>query len=139
MRFPTFSSLLSITDLAALRKGGGPLVPFTIVVETSGKKQLNRFVTERLEDGVKKAKASITASQSLSMYAIAWDGLVTLERREWDAVLVEAGDAAEDLGVLFSQRYVSGKRRFFRQGHCERVGNPALIGRPPSRLRAVGV
>lgn len=137
--FSDFFFLAIDHGFGSIEKGGGPLVPFTIVVETSGKKQLNRFVTERLEDGVKKAKASITASQSLSMYAIAWDGLVTLERREWDAVLVEAGDAAEDLGVLFSQRYVSGKRRFFRQGHCERVGNPALIGRPPSRLRAVGV
>ena len=121
----------------SIEGGGGPLVPFTMVVEPSGKKQLTRFVTNRLEDGVEKAKSSITPSQGLSMYAIAWDGFVTLEGRKWDAILVEAGESSDEFGVLFSQRYVRRRKRFLQKPRCERVGNLALIGRPHSRLRAV--
>jgi hypothetical protein len=135
--FSEFFFLAIDHGFGSIEGGGGPLVPFTMVVEASGRKQLTRFVTDRLEDGVEKAKSSITSSQSLSMYAIAWDGFITLEGRKWDAILVEAGEASQDFGVLFSQRYVVGKKRLFRPGRCERVGNPALIGRAHSRLRAV--
>lgn len=115
---------------------GCPLVPFTMAVDSSGKRLLSRFATDRLEDGLEKAKSSIKDSDSLSMYAIAWDGFVTIEGRKWDAILVEAGEASEDSGVLFAQRYILGPKRLFRGRRCERVGNPALIGRPHSRLRA---
>jgi hypothetical protein len=61
------------------------------------------------------------------MYAIAWDGYITLEGRKWDAILVEAGEAQEPRGVLFAQRYQAGAKKLFRRSKNERVGNAALI------------
>ena len=118
----------------SIEGGGGPLVPFTMVVESSGQRQLTRFALERLEDGFEQAKASVTPSSPLSMYAIVWDGFITLEGQKWDAILVEAGERRIQYGVLLCQRYVHVEKSPSLDGPCERIGNPALVGKPQSRL-----
>lgn len=132
--FADFFFLAIDHGFGSVEDSGGPLVPFTMVVESTGNKRLSRFALERLEDGLEEARSSITTSSSLVRYAIAWDGFITWEGRKWDAILVEAGEQSQEHGVLFAQRYTQGKKGFFRKGRCERVGNPALVDRPQSRL-----
>jgi hypothetical protein len=117
---------------ASIEDKSGPLVPFVMVRTISCQKTMHRFVCERLEEGVKKAKAYIEANKSeLEMYAIAWDGYVTLEGKRWDAILVEASERSNELGFLLCQRYET-KGTFKKKNHA--VGNPALIDRPVSLL-----
>jgi hypothetical protein len=118
----------------SVASGGGPLTPFTVVAEPGSERRLTRFVSERLELGVENAKSSIGPGQPATMYAIAWDGYVTVEGRRWDAVFVEAGETSQQAAILLCQRYTQTKAGLFRKARCERVGNPMLVANPPSRL-----
>ena len=79
-------------------RGGGPLIPFLI---TQGRERnLMRFVTERLEYGVKKAQeAAASLDATINQYAIAYDGYLTIEGTKYDAILVEADDVVRYLGL----------------------------------------
>jgi hypothetical protein len=117
----------SITD------GGGPLIPFALTENQNGERTLDRFVTERLEQGVERAKQFVDESKdAIDRYAVAWDGFITLEGKKWDAILVEAGDRFQETGYLMCQRY---ERKGFIRKRNVPVGNPALIGKPLSRIR----
>ena len=134
---PEFADLFFLAvdhGFNSIQEGGGPLTPFTMVVRKSGERLLVRFAADSLEEGVEQAKASIRPSEEIAMYAIALDGFITLEGRKWDAILVEAGESNSKSGVMFCQRYLPAKKGLFRNAPCERVGNPALVGRPQSRL-----
>jgi hypothetical protein len=136
--FADFFFLAIDHGFASVEGGGGPLIPFTMLVDQSGQKKLTRFAMGKLEDGVQAAKNSVTSTDATAMYAIAWGGFITLEGRKWDAIYVEAGEAQAEFGVLFCQRYTTAKKGFLRRTRSVRVGNPALIERPPSRLWIVG-
>ena len=117
----------SITD------GAGPLIPFAITESNAGERTLNRFVSERIEEGVETAKIHVDKLRGgIVRYAIAWDGYATVQGKKWDAVLVEAGDCDSDAAYLMIQRYE--KKGWIRKKNVP-YGNPALIDRPPSRLR----
>jgi hypothetical protein len=119
--------------VASIGDSGGPLTPFSMCDEVCGKKTLTRYAAERLEESVAQGKQRIEeAKADLLRYAFAWDGFVTIEGKKWDAILVEAGDKVAETGILLCQRYQ--KKGFFRKG-VEPVGNPALIGKPPSRIK----
>jgi hypothetical protein len=132
--FADFFFLAIDHGFASVEDGGSPFVPFAVLVDTAGQKTLNRFAMDKLEDGVQAAKNSVASTGTVAMYAIAWDGFITLEGRKWDAICVEAGEAQAEFGVLFSQRYTTAKKGLLRRTRSVRVGNPALIERPPSRL-----
>jgi hypothetical protein len=120
----------------SIEGGGGPLTPFVMGVTTSGEKIMHRFVAELLEEGLSQAQRYVAENQrNLRMYAIAWDGYVTLGDERTDAILVEAADRAEEGAVLFCQRYRKGKKGLLRKTVCERIGNPALIERLESRFK----
>ncbi|MDR9809820.1 hypothetical protein [Rhizobium hidalgonense] len=132
--FADFFFLAIDHGFASVEDGGGPLTPFTMLVDPAGQKKLTRFAMAKLEDGVQAAKNSVAPAEAIAMYAIAWDGFVTLEGRKWDAICVEAGEAHAEFGALFCQRYTTAKKGLLRRTRSVRVGNPALIERPPSRL-----
>lgn len=132
--FADFFFLAIDHGFASIENGGGPLIPFTMLVGPEGQKKLSRFATDRLEDGVQAAKNSVASTEAITMYAIAWDGFITLEGRKWDAICVEAGEAQAEFGALFCQRYTRARKGLLRRARSVRVGNPALIERPPSRL-----
>lgn len=132
--FADFFFLAVDHGFVSVEDGGGPLVPFTMVVDAAGQKKLTRFAMDKLEDGVEAAKNSVASTGAIAMYAIAWDGFITLEGRKWDAICVEAGEAQAEFGVLLCQRYTTAKKGLLRRTRSVRVGNPALIGRPSSRL-----
>ena len=117
----------------SIADGVGPLIPFTIIEKSNGEKVLARFVTERIEDGLGKAKKHIEENKAdIERYAIAWDGFVTIEGKKWDAILVESGDKFQDNGYLMCQRY---ERKGLIKKKNEQFGNPALIEKPISRIK----
>ncbi len=119
----------------SIKDGAGPLIPFSMTVSADGQLSLKRYVMDELQEAVARAQASITPEMpGVTMYAIAWDGYVTIDGQKTDAILVEAGQASDPRGVLFCQRYRTVRKGLFFKKVCERVGNPGLIEYPPSRL-----
>ena len=117
----------------SIADGSGPLIPFAVLEDASGLRQLRRFVTDRLEDGVEAAKMAVDAATAdVLRYAIAWDGYITMQDRKWDAIFVEAGDRVQSEALLLCQRYQAVEGSPSNQT----FGNPALVSNPPSRLRS---
>jgi len=104
---------------------GGPLVPFAMS-ESNGKRSLNRFVAEPYEKAVAETKASIAKlPQQARIYAIAYDGFVTVSGKKYDAIIVHGAEREKGKAYLLAQRHVpstNGKP-------LETVGNLAYIGR----------
>ncbi|UCH88584.1 MAG: hypothetical protein JSV49_10055 [Thermoplasmata archaeon] len=118
---------------ASIEDGSDPLIPFAMVHITSGERKMQRFVCEHLEVGVDQAKAFVEQNQAqITMYAIAWDGYITLKCRKWNAVFVEAGMNNRPNGFLLCQRYEA-EKSFFRKKN-KAVGNPIMVSQPPSRI-----
>jgi hypothetical protein len=133
--FASFFFLAIDHGFDSIESGGGPLTPFAMTVSASGEKSLHRFAADRLEQGLEMARSHVAANrESVSKYAIAWDGYVTLGGKRTDAILVEAAERGDNRALLFCQRYRHVKRGLLRRTHAERIGNPALIERPSSRL-----
>jgi hypothetical protein len=115
----------------SVRTSGGPLIPF-LLVEQDGKRDLQRFVTERLEEGPQRAREAVAAlPQSATAYAIAYDGFITVEGTKFDAILVEASERGRPAGVRMAQRYTP--KKFLRSFHT--IGNPVLLGECESLLQ----
>jgi len=115
----------------SVRASGGPLIPF-VVFEQEGTRELRRFVAERLEHSLQKAREDIAAfPPSVTAYAIAYDGFLTVQGTKFDAILVEASERGRPVGVRMAQRYTPKKllRSF------QTVGNPALLGECETLLR----
>lgn len=118
----------------SVRETAEIMVPFIMTEKDGEKPVLARFMDDRVEQGVEQAKKFIEEQkESFDRYAVAWDGFVTIEGTKWDAVLVEAGDKIGETGILLCQRYRK-KKSFFKKG-IEPVGNPALVGKPASRIK----
>ena len=108
----------------SVRDSGGPLIPF-VVFEQDGKRDLHRFATERLEEGQQRAREAIAAfPPSVTAYALAYDGFITIQGSKADAILVEASERGRPAGVRMAQRYRP--RKFLRS--FQTVGNPVLVG-----------
>lgn len=106
----------------SVRDSGGPLIPF-VITEQDGIRGIQPFVTERLEDGPERAREAIAALPvSVTAYALAYDGYITLDGTKFDAILVEASERNRPAGVRMAQRYTMKEQNFAT------VGNPALLG-----------
>lgn len=118
---------------SSIEDGCGPLIPFAVTHTKNGEKNLQRFVCDRIEEGIGKAKAFVEEHYNdITMYAVAWDGYITLEGKRWDAIFVEAGMSDRSSGYLLCQRYETRKKLLRKKNVA--VGNPALVGTPPSRI-----
>jgi hypothetical protein len=112
--------------VAEIRDAGTPLIPFSISETVTEEKTLKRYIADRLEESVEQGKKAIEASKdTILRYAMAWDGFVTIEGKKWDAIVVEAGDKVSETAIVICQRYQD----------KEIIGNPALIGKPLSRIK----
>jgi hypothetical protein len=95
--FASFFFLAIDHGFDSIESGGGPLTPFAMTVSASGEKSLHRFAADRLEQGLEMARSHVAANrESVSKYAIAWDGYVTLRGKRTDAILVEAGERGDN-------------------------------------------
>ena len=110
--------------VASVRDSGGPLIPF-VIVEQDGNRVLHRFAAERLEEGEQRAREAIASfPPSVTAYALAYDGFITIHGTKSDAILVEASERIRPTGVRMAQRYTP--KKFLRS--FQTVGNPALVG-----------
>ena len=90
----------------SIRDIEGPLIPYSIT-ENDGKRNLDRFLSDRVEDGVAAAKTSIKNLDPIPEFAaITYDGYVTVENEKYDAVIVEGYDRKDLDGHIFAQRYI---------------------------------
>ena len=118
----------------SIKDNGEALIPFSLTEDSSGQRTLTRHVAERIEVGVEEGKKHIESSKDqIERYALAYDGYLTVDGLRWEALFVEAGDKLGAFGVLLCQRYQR-KKGWFKNG-IEPVGNPALVGKPSSRIR----
>ena len=86
----------------------------------------------RVAGSSQKAREDIAAfPPSVTAYAIAYDGFLTVQGTKFDAILVEASERGRPVGVRMAQRYTPKKllRSF------QTVGNPALLGECETLLR----
>src|SRR5258706_8641614 len=107
----------------SVRDGDGPLIPF-VIFEQDGKRELHRYAAERLEDCERQAREAVaTLPPSVTAYALAYDGFITVQGTKFDAILVEASERGRPAGVRMAQRYIPKEHpRDFQT-----VGNPALL------------
>ena len=118
----------------SLGVGDGVLVPFVMADSDGEGRALHRFEAGTPSHAKERAHEWLDgADPAIVRYAFAWDGHITIDETRWDAVSVEAGDRILPNGVLLCQRYEAG---------CDAdsanvaVGEPMLIDKPGSRLRA---
>jgi hypothetical protein len=132
--FADFFFLAIDHGFGSIEHGGGPLVPFVMSISLEGEKTLSRFVADMSGEAVILARDFIPKKQAdLRMYALAYDGYLSREGVRTDGIFVEAGDREQPKAVLFCQRYRQVTKGLFGKIiTCERIGNPALIGYPPS-------
>lgn len=92
--------------LDSVQDSGGPLISF-VVRESKGKRQMTRFATSSIEQGVVKARKFISRSRAhTEMYALAYDDFVTImETRYSPAIIVEAGERGKKDTITLGQVY----------------------------------
>ena|SRR5258706_15642170 len=125
----------------SIQDGDGPLVPFVISEQADGKRKLDRYVSVAkmgesegwvLEESLAKARLAVSQlPSSVTAYAIAHDGYITIQGTKYDAILVEASERGRTSAVIMAQRYLPKTA----QQSFQRVGNPALLREDESRLR----
>lgn len=110
--------------------GKGPLIPF-IMTETNGKRNLIRFVTDKLEDGLSEGLNELKKNKDSEFGIIVYDGYVTIEGQKYDAVIVKGFDRNDNVGYLLGQRYETKKllRKF------KLIGNATYFGTEEQLLR----
>jgi len=128
------SQVVSALAMAALDYGmagrcdSPMLVPF-VVMESDGQRYIQRFEAETDEQAVDEAKAFLAkVTDSTSAYALAYDGFVTVEGTEFDAILVIAGERGDPNAFIFTQRYDAAT------DPITPIGSPAFIGQHESLL-----
>ncbi len=118
----------------SIEDNGETLIPFSMTEDATGLRALTRYVADRIEVAVEEGKKKIEAAkETVERYAFAYDGFLTIGENRWEGLFVEAGDKVAATGVLLCQRYKQ-KKGWFKKG-IEPIGNPALVGNPPSRIK----
>jgi hypothetical protein len=118
--------------IASIKENAAPLIPFVLYQNRTGERELRRFITETLEQGLAEARNHILSKNlNINAYAIVWDGYITIDNRKWDAILVEAGSSESEDGFLLAQRY---ETKGLLKKKNSPVGNPVQIGKPKSAI-----
>lgn len=120
--------------LAALEHGlvsrwtGGTVVPF-VLIASGGQLYFHRFEAETHEMAMADAEEFLSReTDSTSAYALAYDGTVTVEGTQFDAILVIAGEQGTGDAYVFTQRYDGSA------SPVALIGPPAVIGQHESLL-----
>ncbi len=116
--------------MESIKDNSGPLVPFVISQKQGGERTLTRFLSDTLEKGFEEArKFVIDARFDLEMYAIAYEGYVTLKEKKYNAIIVEGGMKYNEQGLRLAQRYE--KRGLITRKNVP-IGNPVQLDIPKS-------
>lgn len=103
--------------------GPGPLIPF-VMVETNGKRNLKRYVSERLEDGLDEGMRELENDNDSEFAVLVYDGYLTIDGVKFDAVIVKGFDRKDKTGYQIGQRY---ERKSFLKPF-KVIGNAAYLG-----------
>lgn len=118
--------------IESIKDGAEPLIPFVISEQPDGKRKLDRYFADTLEESLARARRAVSELPSgTTAYALAHDGYITINGNKHDAILVEASERGRTRAVQLAQRYIPKTA----QQSFERVGNAAFIGECESRLR----
>src|SRR5688500_13651965 len=82
----------------------GSLIPI-VVTEKDGKRDLKRFVTERIEDGLEEGEYYLKNEKKAQYGVVIYDGYLTVDGNKVDAVLVKGFDREDEVGYIIGQRY----------------------------------
>ncbi len=119
-----FSALSHATD--CLDDGEtGPLLPFAMIVDR-GERSVRHFDAPGYEQTLDGALAFASAG-GYEFWAVAWDGLITVEGRRTEAVFVRAGGEGREESLLFAWRY----ERVVPTSEVRRLGDPIFLGTAP--------
>jgi hypothetical protein len=119
--------------LSSLRDSSAPIFPYIMIYADSDSDprmrflEVRRFVGEDLGSLVAQAHESVIRRPGWPMYAIGWDGSVTVDGRKWDALLVEVGDRDHPEARIMAQRCELATAGRVRRSHQHLpVGAPIL-------------
>ena len=125
----------------SIQDGEGPLIPFVISDQADGKRKLDRYMSVAkmgksegwvLEESLAQARLAVSKLPlSVTTYAMAHDGYITIQGTKYDAILVESSERGRPRAVLLAQRYIPKTE----QQSFQRVGNAVFLGEQESRLR----
>jgi hypothetical protein len=116
----------------SIQDGEGPLIPFVISEQADGKRKLDRFFADTLEESLARARQAVSElPSSVTAYALAHDGFITHNGTKNDAILVEASERGRTRSIQMAQRYTPKTP----QHNFQRIGNSAYLGEADSRLR----
>jgi hypothetical protein len=111
-------------------KGKGPLVPF-VVTERNGEKEVTRFFTINLEDGLSEAIRFLKDESKSHFAALVYDGFLPMNDKKFNAVIVRGYDRTDSVAYALGQRYIPS--RFF--SFFKLAGNKVFLGNADSLLK----
>jgi hypothetical protein len=112
-------ALVALENGLADRQSGANFTPF-VLIESHGHCYTRRCAGE---NPVSDAAAFLAREpETTGAYALAYDGFVTVEDTQFDAVLVIAGERGGEGAFVFTQRYDASVKPLAL------VGEPAFIG-----------
>jgi hypothetical protein len=111
-------------------KGKGPLVPF-VVTELNGEKEVHRFFTINLEDGLSEAVRFVKDERKSQFAALVYDGFLPMGDKKFNAVIVRGYDRTDTVGYTLGQRYIPSK--FF--SFFKLAGGKVFLGNADPLLR----
>jgi hypothetical protein len=97
--------LAAVDEALNALRGGQGLNPFLLLL-TKGGYVLQRFNGDTISAQIDKAYHTLKKQNADTLaYALVYDGVITVDERDTDAVMVEAGERDHTSGVRFVQRY----------------------------------
>ena len=113
--------------IKCVREEDGPLIPFVTVEDEAGVRHLHLMAVDRSEQAIDQAMVFADEVDIHSRVAVGYDGSVTIDGAQMDAVIVVARDRGRtEAQVVFAQPYEPKRpRQRFR-----RVGDPVFLGQP---------
>ena len=85
-------------------KGKGPLVPF-VVTEANGEKEVTRFFTAHIEDGLSEAIRYVKGEQKSHYAVLVYDDFLPLDGQNFNAVIARGYDRTDTVGYTLGQRF----------------------------------
>ena len=117
--------------ISSIQDSEGFLIAFALF-QAEQETKIVRFATEKLEDGPKQAEQYLkTLAPKPEFAIIAYEGIVSIENEQSDAVIVEGFDLSDAEGYVLAQRF----KRKTADSNFESIGNAGFFGNCPNVLR----
>jgi hypothetical protein len=117
--------------IGSIQDSEGLLIAFSIFGQEE-ELEIVRFETDNVEDGQFQAQDYLTNMDKKPPFAIiAFEGIVTMENQEFDAIIVEGFDKNDTTGYVLAQRF----KRKTAKSKFEAIGNAAYLGNCENGLK----